>query len=457
MKRISLLAALLTVSAGTLTAQSVQMGTRMGSGASITPVPKEVSKDSKAYLAIIEFDGDGSKSSIDLYQQPNPGNPDIHIAIPLQESSDSYYEKATNVSKTISFGNSWNQQLGDKQSFSSKDDIETYLKEAYQADITLNEFTTVEGINAYCINLDAFKEEPDFEEYCKSYYWNYSRYQFQYPSSFWFIDDEGRLFEYNVGYEEDYDFSSATWTKDLEYSQDCGYDPYELYLAGFTYQNVDQSFYPTTDIVASQNIFNNDANWEYIVFDFELEANPYQPWYDEEDQVARREVYQSRTYKGMKIMSSTGAMLAYIEAPDERGEKTLGVEINSVAVVNNLVYILTMEWIRKGEGYSSERRKEGLYIIDPTTTQVMSASRAPARMAINQTVIEKGNDLSISVSDPSQNDRITISSMAGQSLKTAGASNGNVQVETGSMPKGIYNVTLHGNSVPAENQRIIIK
>lgn len=220
---------------------------------------------------------------------------------------------------------------------------------------------------------------------------------------------------------------------------------------------MDQSFYPTTDIVASQNIFNNDANWEYIVFDFELEANPYQPWYDEEDQVARREVYQSRTYKGMKIMSSTGAMLAYIEAPDERGEKTLGVEINSVAVVNNLVYILTMEWIRKGEGYSSERRKEGLYIIDPTTTQVMSASRAPARMAINQTVIEKGNDLSISVSDPAQNDRITISSMAGQSLKTAGASNGNVQVETGSMPKGIYNVTLHGNSVPAENQRIIIK
>jgi len=78
-------------------------------------------------------------------------------------------------------------------------------------------------------------------------------------------------------------------------------------------------------------------------------------------------------------------------------------------------------------------------------------------MEVNPTVMEQGERLNILVSEPGNSELITISTMSGQAIKTASVQDGNASVETGSIPKGIYNVTLHGIDSPAENRRIIIK
>ena len=250
------------------------------------------------------------------------------------------------------------------------------------------------------------------------------------------------------------DLSNATWTKDTEYFSDD--DDYYPNISRCQYMNVDQSFYPTPYFFVSQNLFNNDEYWEYISFDIEFTpAYYYQPWTDS-DGVIRREVYLRSIYKGIKIMNEAGTVLAYLPVPDKDNEITTELEIESVSVLNGLIYITTYEYVRKEN--DSSRSYEGIYVIDPVNTSVKSSMRAPARMEINTTVVEQGDRLNIQVSESGVNDNVTISSMSGQVLQTTNVNQGNpVLINTSAMPKGVYNVTLRGNGNPTENQRIIVK
>lgn len=79
-------------------------------------------------------------------------------------------------------------------------------------------------------------------------------------------------------------------------------------------------------------------------------------------------------------------------------------------------------------------------------------------MNLNSTVIDQGERLDIQISESGKNDNLTISSMSGQVINSSPVTEDNsISVNTGAMPKGIYNVTLRGNGNPTENQRIIIK
>ena len=102
-KALISLVALLTVSATTLTAQTVQMEARMGSESTISPLPKELTKDGNAYMAVVDFDHNGKKSEIGIYDSPGPQGIKLSSPIPLQESSDTYYEKADGVIENVRF------------------------------------------------------------------------------------------------------------------------------------------------------------------------------------------------------------------------------------------------------------------------------------------------------------------------------------------------------------------
>ena len=150
-----------------------------------------------------------------------------------------------------------------------------------------------------------------------------------------------------------------------------------------------------------------------------------------------------------------------IPLADKKDEYTTYIYIKSVAKIDGLLYIMTQENVRKGAWESNIYDLEiydGLYIIDPNIVEVKSISRAPSRMEIKPTVVEQGSRLDIHVSEPGQNDNITVTSMSGQVLESSSVKEDNTaSFETRAMPKGIYNVTLRGNGNPAENQRIIIK
>ena len=417
-KALISIVALFTASA-TISAQTVQMEARMGSESTISPLPKELTKDGNAYMAVVDFDHNGKKSEIGIYDSPGPQGIKLSIPIPLQESSDTYYEKADGVIENVRFSKKFYDKFTDKDT-------------------------------AYTISMI-----PEIEAFIRKF-WGYGE---SFSHEFWGVSDDSCVCLYHYfSYYTELDSTNAIWTKDLDYSVNNGYYKYELNLEGFLYQDIDNSFYPTTPIYASQNIFNDDDNWEYLIADIELTPTYSDGWICDDWEIRRR-VDQSRTFKGIKIMNDKGSQLAYVTLPDEGKEKTTYLRVNSVSALNGKIYILTSEDVQKGDGDSYNwKTYEGIYVIEPTTTKVLSISRAPSRMGISPTVIEQGSRLDIHVSEPTDNDNVTISSMSGQIMESSQINNDNkASFNTGAMPKGVYNVTLRGDGNPTENQRIIIK
>lgn len=451
-KRTSIITALILASA-TLTAQTVQMEARMGSESTVSPLPKELTKDGNAYMTVVDFDHNGKKSEIGIYDSPGPQGIKLSIPIPLQESSDTYYEKAEGIIENVRFDHKFYDKFTDKDTtytISMIPEIEAFIRRlwGYGDSFRLIEFVDADSMRALMGNNLRDDQFYQFEKYGRKY-----------PYEYWGVSDDSCVCMYHYfGYYTELDTTNAVWTKDLDYSINNGYYKYELNLEGFLYQDIDNSFYPTTTIYASQNIFNDDNNWEYLICDIELTPRYSDGWICD-DWVIRRSVNQSRTLKGIKVMNDKGSQLAYISLPDEKEEKTTYLRVNSVSVLNGKIYILTSEDVQKGSGHDYNwKTYEGIYVLEPTTTQVLSISRAPSRMGISPTVIEQGSRLDIHVSEPTGNDKVIISGMSGQVIESSGIKDGNsVSFDTSAMPKGIYNVTLRGNSGIPENQRIIIK
>ncbi len=447
-----IIAALLTASA-TLTAQTVQMEARMGSESTVSPLPKELTNDGKAYMTVVDFDHNGNKSEIGIYESPGPQGIKLAISVPLQESSDTYYEKAEGVIETVRFDNKFYDKFTDKDTtytLSMIPEIEDFIRRlwGYGESFQLIEFFDADGMKALMGNN--LRDDQ---------FYQFERYGRKYPYEFWGVSDDSCVCMYHYfGYYTELDTTNAVWTKDLDFSIANDYEPYSMNLSGFLYQDIDGSFYPTTVVYASQNIFNNDDNWEFLTFDIEMTRHPGDG-YICDDQVVRRRVQQSGYIKGLRILNDKGEQLTYIGIPDANDERTTYVRINTVSVLNGLVYILTSEDVQKGLGINYRwKTYEGIYVIDPATTSVQSISRAPSRMVIGPTVIEQGNRLDISVSQPSANDNVTITGISGQVLESSPVKNGNsVSFNTEAMPKGVYNVTLRSNGGSVENQRIIIK
>ncbi len=446
------ISALLAISAITISAQTVQMEARMGSESTISPLPKELTNDGKAYMTVFDFDHNGKKSEIGIYESPGPQGIKLSIPIPLQESSDTYYQKAEGIVENVRFDKKFYDKFTDKDTtytLSMIPEIEAFVRRlwGYGESFQLIEFFDADGMKALMGNN--LRDDQ---------FYQFERYGRKYPYEFWGVSEDSCVCMYHFfGYYTELDTTNAVWTKDLDYSVENGYYQYEPNLEGFLYQDIDNSFYPTTTIYASQNIFNDDDNWEYLIADIELIPRFGDGWICD-DWVIRRSVNQSRKYKGLKVMNSKGSQLAYISLPDEKDQITTYLRVNSVSVMNGLVYILTSEDVQQGSGnYYHWKTYEGVYVINPTTTQVMSISRSPSRMGISPTVIEQGSRLDIHVSESTGNDNVTVSGMSGQVLESSVVKDGTVSFDTSAMPKGIYNVTLRGKSGTPENQRIIIK
>ena len=554
MKKVTLFVALLIASATTLYAQQ---SARLGSRQSISPLPKELTKDGKSYMAMVDVDSKTETASVGLYDSFGPSGIKKSIPIQVETYSEYYYEKASGYSEVVTIDNKYSNCVDYSKTYSTKSDIEAFLNKRFnRVYFVVKEFTTVNGDKAFYLSpesqIDGYSSNPenffwnykeygeqypwnyyvidadkhlwqysayyeyennaismtitsqdcldsnntyssktDIEKYLKrdyygydvedivvtitefttldgdkayyinssdsdqmkSLFWNYNMYGTKYPSYYVVTDENGYLMEYSVEYYLDIDLTNATWTRDMEYgSNDVYYYPN---IFKYQYMNVDQSFYPTAPVFVSQNLFNNDDYWEYMSFDIEYSPRYYEPWTDSEG-VVRREAYNRTIYKGIKIMNEAGTVLAYLKMPDEDNELTTYIEIKTLSILNGLIYITTDEYVSKENSHRNEY--EGIYVIDPINTSVKSSMRAPARMELNTTVVEQGDRLNIQVSESGVNDNVTISSMNGQVLQTSDVNQGNpVLINTGAMPKGIYNVTLRGQGNPTENQRIIVK
>ena len=365
------------------------------------------------------------------------------------------------------------EETNEEYIFSSIQDLELYVNlssfktgdESRYKNI-VKEFYLPTGEKAYYAVRDYFKEYCELhglnynEYYVRNYYdgyfLKYEEFGTRYPYYFFMIDDEGHLVDYYANYRIERDYSNATWEIDPDYGSGISYKPN---VGQFVYLNIDKSFYPTTPIIISQNLFNDDDNWEFLSFDVQFIPSDTSDIYYYDDGAERRRIIMKTVYQGIKIMNSEGTQLGYLPVQNKSDEYTKKIELGYVSVLNGLVYIQTEEEaITNKHGYETEKYYEGIYAIDPKDASVHTISRSLSRMNLNSTVIDQGERLDIQISESGKNDNLTISSMSGQVINSSPVKEDNsISVNTGAMPKGIYNVTLRGNGNPTENQRIIIK
>lgn len=452
MKRITLFAALLISYALSLPAQDIVVAERMYNG-SFSLVPKEVTSLKKPYIAAVGYDKTTDDPTINIYSHPGDEEPVISMKVPQQQSGETYYEVAEGVKENVVIRNKFydifDYVIGDTSMIA---DMEALIRNlwGYGETFKLTEFTDADSMQAFVGN-----------NLSNNKYFNYEKYGDKYPLEYWGINEERRLCMYHYfGYETVYDYSEAVWTKDLDYSKKDGYEEFTCYLEPFIYQDLDNSVYPASEIYASQNIFNNDTKWEYLILNAEYYATR-SDGREYPDGKIRRTVYNQTYFTSINIIDDEGRELLNIPLTGKEDEFTISINIKTVAIIDGFLYILTKEIVRKGaweNNYYDRQFYDGIYIIDPNKVEVKSISRAPSRMVIRPNVIDQGNRLDIQVSASGQNDNITVSSMSGQVLdQTQVQEDNTASFETGAMPKGIYNVTLRGNGNQIENQRIIIK
>jgi hypothetical protein len=424
------------------------------------PVPKELTLSGKPYMAVVEYNYDADKSAMGIYSSFGPDGALLKFDVPNILSSDTYYEKVTGYTEKVVIKDKFYDYMGDKTSYrdSSFQVIEEGIRNAYGYPdwFRITEFIDADGDTAYYGN--------DYRRYggdsTKCFY-EYEKYGKLYPNEYFALDTAGLLRHCHFfHYEIEYDFTNATWTKDLDYtkSRRNDYHEYVCRIQGLRFQNLDESFFPNSVVAVSQNIFNKDSDWEYILMDVE-NYKQYDTPLGYADGIVRRLVNQSPVYKKYIIMSSNGKQLLSIPVPDKADEYTVSAEIELVSVMNGIIYLYTHEVVRHDSPDSHTYDNcETMYVIAPATTGVESISRHVInRMNIDATAVNQGNSLGIYVAEPSDGDNIVISSMAGQVINQTPLRNAeHISIETSAYPKGVYNVTLQGSSA-TENQRVLIK
>ena len=412
-------------------------------------IPKEITSDGDEYLMM--FENDVNNPAINIYSNPDENGLVKSISLPIQESGDDYYEVADGIIENIVIKGKFYDRFPDYGIIDSVAQMDSVIMAIWgYKDFHLIPFTDADSMPAfYGSHLKSDK------------FYEFQKYGTKYPLEYFALDSLGYLCLYHFfGYAVETDMSNVSWTKDLEYSRKQGYQEKDIYLASFTYQDIGKSLYPTNQVFASQTLFDDDADWEYIVFDMGFHKNIGSDYYKYSDEKYRRRVEVIPYCKGMKIMDDKGNEQVYISFPDKDDEHTVYVNIRFISLIKGTLYIQTDEDVLKGSLEDNDYNwvmYNGLYAFNPVTSKVETIKRTPSRMDISPTVIEQGNHLNIQVSAPQQDQKVSVSSMSGQTLKTTNVEDGNASIETGSIPKGIYNVTLHGKGTIVENQRIIIK
>lgn len=423
-------------------------------------VPKQLTVDGNSYMSVFEYDLDSDRSKMGIYSSLGPDGAVRKFDIPNTYSCDTYYEKATGYTQKVVIKDKFFDYMGDKTSYmdSTLQVIENAIKRAYGYPewFHITEFVDADGDTGYYGN--------DYSRYggdsTKCFY-EYEKYGKMYPNEYFALDTAGLLRHCHFfHYEIEYDFTNATWTKDLDYtkSRRNDYHEYVCRIQGLRFQNLDESFFPNSVVAVSQNIFNKDSDWEYILMDVE-NYQQYDTPIGYADGIVRRLVNQIPVFKKYIIMSSNGKQFLSIPIPDKTDEYTVSAEIELLSVMNGIIYLYTHEIVRHDllDSHTYDNC-ETMYVIAPATTGVESISRHVVnRMNIDATAVSQGNSLGIHVAEPADGDNIVISSMAGQVINKTPLGNAeHISIETSAYPKGVYNVTLQSISAP-ENQRVIIK
>lgn len=274
-------------------------------------------------------------------------------------------------------------------------------------------------------------------------YYYYEIYGRQYPTIAYVwnnVTNKGSLRRFENTYTE-WGYTDKLGTPEIRHqsARPCPY-----YINPTDTKNTDRA-----DFIISQSLFNNDANFEWIVPIIEAVDIDYTT-------SGAKVEGQALFGTGFRIESQTGATVASVKFPE--GLYTNADNNNQEAphlyIMNNRNYLVfQVSDIDNTNNYCL------VYEIDPSSASIKSVG-APRCVSVAPTMPVRGTGVDITLDKPAETGcKVVVTSMSGRTAMTRNVEPGATRtaIDTALLEKGMYVITVTNGKTTRENAKIIVR
>ncbi len=281
-------------------------------------------------------------------------------------------------------------------------------------------------------------------------FWMYDKYGERYPYHYWCVID-GQLWDYIQPYEYGYSTENITWNSYGETIHDTSY----VAVEPIHFMDYDSSSLPADGgLYLSQNLFNDDSKWEYVVPVMEqyrrvIDQPSEKIGASETKMVMHRFGYTADRCIGFRIVSEDGSVIAEIE----NGHNAFDMELESVFLVAGNVCMLVYEDIYDGDGTYSQYQT--LYLYDRRVNSVRPVSTVSRQDRFAKAVDGK---VDINVPDDMTDSDVMLSNMAGQTVADCHLDAGQTQatINAAQLSHGVYTVMISRQGRILGTQKLLV-
>ena len=289
-------------------------------------------------------------------------------------------------------------------------------------------------------------------------YFNYNYFGKQYPKRYW-RSKGGLMYQYTITYTVTYGDWHSVGTR-TENRQET-LRRIQLCNINLNYGDGRANYY----FEASQTLFNDDEEFEYIIPKYELSANGstgssssepiIEPSYGEET----IETHRSTIISGKSKLALVGFQV--VTADGNIVSDLLFDNGFSASVYPNYAYVITIgsKTYLAFEGYMNDKRCTVFYAIDRNgTNKIKKVNAAPARMMVSPTIAHRTEQITVTLDEKNDTHEIFVVNSAGQIVKRVPVAAGQktVSFPAQSLSQGLNIVNTTDKST-ANSCKIIIK
>lgn len=248
-------------------------------------------------------------------------------------------------------------------------------------------------------------------------YFNYNYFGKQYPKRYW-RSKSGQMYQYAITYAVTYGDWHSVGTR-TENRQET-LRRLQLCNINLNYGDGRANYY----FEASQTLFNNDEEFEYIIPKYELSANGsgggssndviVEPSYGEETIETHRSTIISEKSKlalvGFQVVTAEGNVIN-----DLLFDKDFNASIRS-----NYAYVITIGSMTylAFDGYMNDKSCTVFYRIDRDgTNMIRKVNAAPARMMVSPTIANRTEQITVTLDEKNNAHEIIVVDSAGKIVK----------------------------------------
>ena len=291
----------------------------------------------------------------------------------------------------------------------------------------------------------------------KNLYFAYSTFGVKYPKLYW-LAIKGNMYECETNYEVEY----SDWQVTNTYTQNKQekLDRIRLCNINLNFGDGRANYY----FIASQTLFNNDENFEYIIPKYKLSKNRNVGGFlsdsdtDEEESIDTLKTtciseQSDLCLSGFQIVSSEGNVINNIDFDSGEGVSILDLDCAFVITIGSSTYLAF-------DGYDSNDKQATLfYKINRTTSDVKKVKIALNSMLVSSTAEEHNAIVNINFTDENNGgSNIVVTSTNGVNVKkvTVPSNQKSVQFNFAGNA-GVYCISRVQKGKISEVKKVLIK